>query len=97
MPNADTQPLFDEAKRLGIGFCLGYAELERADDGRPTAGTCSRWSSATVRSSARTTRSTSPATSTTNPTGRSSTLERYYFEPSPDGFACGGRSAASSG
>ena len=25
MPNADTQPLFDEAKRLGIGFCLGYA------------------------------------------------------------------------
>ena len=28
MPNAATQPLFDEAKRLGIGFCLGYALLE---------------------------------------------------------------------
>ena len=27
MPNADTQPLFDEAKRLGIGFNLGFAEL----------------------------------------------------------------------
>ena len=27
MPNAATQPLFDEAKRLGIGFHLGYAEL----------------------------------------------------------------------
>jgi predicted amidohydrolase len=27
MPNAATQPLFDEAKRLGIGFSLGYAEL----------------------------------------------------------------------
>ncbi|WP_428120247.1 N-carbamoyl-D-amino-acid hydrolase [Candidatus Poriferisodalis sp.] len=27
MPSADTQPLFDEAKRLGIGFHLGYAEL----------------------------------------------------------------------
>ena len=27
MPNPDVQPLFDEAKRLGIGFCLGYAEL----------------------------------------------------------------------
>ena len=27
MPNKNTQPLFDEAKRLGIGFCLGYAEL----------------------------------------------------------------------
>ena len=27
MPNQATQPLFDEAKRLGIGFHLGYAEL----------------------------------------------------------------------
>ena len=27
MPNAATPPLFDEAKRLGIGFHLGYAEL----------------------------------------------------------------------
>jgi predicted amidohydrolase len=27
MPSEETQPLFDEAKRLGIGFCLGYAEL----------------------------------------------------------------------
>ncbi|MDG1267116.1 MAG: N-carbamoyl-D-amino-acid hydrolase [Ilumatobacter sp.] len=27
MPSPVTQPLFDEAKRLGVGFCLGYAEL----------------------------------------------------------------------
>ncbi len=27
MPSAETAPLFDEAKKLGIGFCLGYAEL----------------------------------------------------------------------
>ena len=27
MPSAAAQPLFDEAKELGIGFCLGYAEL----------------------------------------------------------------------
>jgi predicted amidohydrolase len=27
MPNAATQPLFDEAKQLGVGFSLGYAEL----------------------------------------------------------------------
>ncbi|MEM7043470.1 MAG: N-carbamoyl-D-amino-acid hydrolase [Pseudomonadota bacterium] len=26
MPNATTQPLFDEAARLGLGFYLGYAE-----------------------------------------------------------------------
>jgi N-carbamoyl-D-amino-acid hydrolase len=32
MPSPATQPLFDEAKRLGVGFCLGYAEL--AEDGR---------------------------------------------------------------
>jgi len=29
MPNESTQPLFDEAKRLGIGFSLGYAELSK--------------------------------------------------------------------
>src|SRR5258707_7681133 len=27
MPGAETQPLFDEARRLGVGFHLGYAEL----------------------------------------------------------------------
>ncbi len=27
MPGPETLPLFDEARRLGIGFCLGYAEL----------------------------------------------------------------------
>ena len=27
MPSADTKPLFDEAKRLKIGFYLGYAEM----------------------------------------------------------------------
>ncbi len=27
MPSPETQPLFDEARRLGIGFHLGYAEL----------------------------------------------------------------------
>ena len=27
MPRAETKPLFDEAARLGVGFCLGFAEL----------------------------------------------------------------------
>ena len=27
IPGPETRPLFDEARRLGIGFCLGYAEL----------------------------------------------------------------------
>src|SRR6516164_2584061 len=33
MPSPETMPLFDEAKRLGIGFYLGYAELAD-EDGR---------------------------------------------------------------
>ena len=28
MPSPETQPLFDEAKKLGIGFYIGYAELD---------------------------------------------------------------------
>ena len=32
MPGSETRPLFDEAARLGMAFCLGYAELVR-DDG----------------------------------------------------------------
>jgi N-carbamoyl-D-amino-acid hydrolase len=27
MPGAETRPLFDEAKKLGVGFYIGYAEL----------------------------------------------------------------------
>ena len=34
MPNAATQPLFDEAARLGIGFYLGFAELAVEDGSR---------------------------------------------------------------
>jgi predicted amidohydrolase len=34
MPGRDTKPLFDEARRLGLAFCLGYAELAE-DDGEP--------------------------------------------------------------
>lgn len=32
MPSPITQPLFDEARRLQIGFSLGYCELERDGD-----------------------------------------------------------------
>ena len=33
MPGPETRPLFDEARRLAIGLCLGYAELT-VEDGR---------------------------------------------------------------
>jgi predicted amidohydrolase len=31
MPGPETRPLFDEARRLGLAFCLGYAELTHED------------------------------------------------------------------
>ena len=31
MPGPETKPLFDEARRLGVGFSLGYAELPPTD------------------------------------------------------------------
>ena len=34
MPGRDTKPLFDEARRLGLAFCVGYAEL--AEEGGAT-------------------------------------------------------------
>ncbi|WP_130804219.1 N-carbamoyl-D-amino-acid hydrolase [Acinetobacter ihumii] len=33
MPGPTTQPLFDAAKKLGLGFYLGYAELNKQSDG----------------------------------------------------------------
>jgi len=33
IPSAETQPLFDEAKKLGIGFYIGYGELTQ-EEGR---------------------------------------------------------------
>ena len=33
IPSAETQPLFDEAKKLGIGFYIGYAELIQEEGG----------------------------------------------------------------
>ncbi len=33
MPDAETEPLFEEARRLGIGFALGYAEISADDEG----------------------------------------------------------------
>ena len=40
MPNADVQPLFDEAKRLSIGFSLGYAELTHEEGRKRRFNTC---------------------------------------------------------
>jgi len=95
MPNAATQPLFDEARRLGVGVCLGYALLDTDDD-----GVGHRWNVQTLvdgdgRIVATYKKSHIPGHETNEPDRPFQHAERYYFEPSPDGFgvwdAFGGR------
>src|SRR6476620_6743457 len=94
MPNAATQPLFDEARRLGVGFCLGYALLENAPDG------VHRWNVQTLVERDGSVVATFkkvhiPGHEGHEPDRPFQHAERYYFEPSPDGFgvweAFGGR------
>lgn len=94
MPNSATQPLFDEAARLGIGFCIGYAFMEQ------TADSLHRWNVQTLVERDGTIVGTFkkvhiPGHATNEPDRPFQHLERYYFEPSPDGFdvwdAFGGR------
>ncbi|MEY4339506.1 MAG: hypothetical protein RLZ14_1356, partial [Actinomycetota bacterium] len=82
MPNEATQPLFDEAKRLGVGFCLGYAIID--DEGR-------RWNVQTLverdGSIVATYKKTHiPGHEHHEPDRPFQHAERYYFEPSPEGF-----------
>jgi predicted amidohydrolase len=82
MPSSETQPLFDEARRLGVGFCLGYALLD--GDGR-------RWNVQTLvagdGSIVATYKKTHiPGHEHHEPDRPFQHAERYYFEPSPDGF-----------
>lgn len=82
MPNAATQPLFDEAKRLGIGFCLGYALLDEAGH---------RWNVQTLVERDGSIVGTFkkvhiPGHEQNEPDRPFQHAERYYFEPSPDGF-----------
>lgn len=82
MPNADTQPLFDEAKRLGVGFCLGYAWID---------GNGRRWNVQTLvdrdGSIVATYKKTHiPGHEHNEPDRPFQHAERYYFEPSDEGF-----------
>jgi N-carbamoyl-D-amino-acid hydrolase len=95
MPNEWTQPLFDEAKRLNVGFCLGYALKETDAD-----GSVHRWNVQTLVERDGSVVATFkkvhiPGHETFEPDRPFQHAERYYFEPSPDGFgvwsAFGGR------
>jgi hypothetical protein len=82
MPNAATQPLFDEARGLRIGFCIGYALLDDAGH---------RWNVQTLVERdgsivATYKKAHIPGHEHHEPDRPFQHAERYYFEPSPDGF-----------
>ena len=82
MPSLVTQPLFDEAKALGVGFCLGYAEL--TPEGR-------RWNTQILVERdgsivGKYRKSHIPGHEDNEPWRPFQHAERYYFEPGEDGF-----------
>ena len=91
MPSPITQPLFDEAKKLGIGFCLGYAEL--TPDGHRFNTQILVEKDGSVVAKYR--KVHIPGHEHNEPDRPFQHAERYYFEPSMEGFgvwkAFGGR------
>ncbi len=91
MPSKVTQPLFDEAKKLNIGFCLGYAELTKTGERFNTQILVDR--NGTVVAKYR--KVHIPGHEHHEPDRPFQHAERYYFKPSDDGFgvwkAFGGR------
>jgi N-carbamoyl-D-amino-acid hydrolase len=82
MPSPVSQPLFDEAKRLGIGFCLGYAEL--TPDGHHYNTQIMVERDGTIVGKYR--KVHIPGHEQNEPWRPFQHLERYYFESGPDGF-----------
>lgn len=86
MPGPDTQRLFDEARGMGIGFALGFAELHTGDD-----GVTHHYNSTILverdGSHVATFRKIHIPGHEENEDWREfQHLERHYFEPGPDGF-----------
>lgn len=82
MPSPVTQPLFDEAKKLQIGFCLGYAEL--TTDGHRFNTQILVERDGTVVAKYR--KVHIPGHEHNEPDRPFQHAERYYFEPSMEGF-----------
>ena len=82
MPSAITKPLFDEAKKLGIGFCLGYAELTQSGERfntqilvEPDGRVVAKYRKVHI-----------PGHEQHEPDRPFQHAERYYFTPSSEGF-----------
>lgn len=82
MPSEVTRPLFDVAKKLGIGFCLGYAELTKAGERFNTQILIER----DGRVVAKYRKVHIPGHEHHEPDRPFQHAERYYFTPSNEGF-----------
>jgi predicted amidohydrolase len=82
MPSTITRPLFDEAKRLGVGFCLGYAELTNSGERFNTQILVER----DGRAVAKYRKVHIPGHEHHEPDRPFQHAERYYFTPSNEGF-----------
>ncbi len=82
MPGPATKALFDEAQALGIGFSLGYAEL--TPDGHHYNTQILVEADGSVVAKLR--KVHIPGHEHNEPWRPFQHLERYYFEPGPDGF-----------
>ncbi len=91
MPSPVTSPLFDEARQLGIGFSLGYAELTPDGERFNTQILVGRDGSVIAKYR----KVHIPGHETNEPDRPFQHAERYYFTPSNEGFgvwpAFGGR------
>ena len=87
MPGPETQPLFDAARELGVGFALGYAELTEPDD----ASVRHRFNTTVLVERdgsivGRYRKSHIPGHDDDQPWRPFQHLERRYFEESDEGF-----------
>ncbi|MCP5265570.1 MAG: N-carbamoyl-D-amino-acid hydrolase [Burkholderiaceae bacterium] len=85
MPGPETQPLFDAAARLGIGFYLGYAELTQ-EDGRTRRFNTSITVDATGRIVGKYRKIHLPGHAEHEPWRAFQHLEKRYFETGNLGF-----------
>jgi predicted amidohydrolase len=82
MPSPITQPLFDKAKSLGVGFCLGYAELTPNGERFNTQILVERNGEVVAKYR----KVHIPGHETHEPDRPFQHAERYYFKPSDEGF-----------